>query len=80
MAPGIAATSKNIELPHVGVVEFRCDKIAHEHIHWNQASFLKQIGVLDARGLPVAGIESAKKFVDEQLPSNEMMPQWKRNR
>ena len=78
MAPGVPATGKYVEVPHVAVVEFRGDKIAHEHIHWDHASLLKQLGVLDARGLPVAGIEGAKKLVDERLPANELMPQWKR--
>ncbi len=78
MAPGIPATGKYVELAHVAVVEFRGNKIAHEHIHWDHASFLKQIGVLNAPELPIAGIEAAKKFVDEKLPSNQMMPQWKR--
>jgi len=80
MAPGIPATGKYVEVPHVAVVEFRGNKIAHEHIHWDHASLLKQLGLLNAQGLPVAGIEGAKKLVDEKLPSNELMPQWKRNR
>ncbi len=80
MARGILATGRYVEVPHVAVVEFRGNKIAHEHIHWDHASLLKQLGVLNAKGLPVAGIEGAKKLVDETLPSNEMMPQWKRNR
>lgn len=79
IAPGVPATGKYVEVPHVAVVEFRGDKIAHEHIHWDHASLLKQLGVLDTRGLPVAGIEGAKKLVDERLPANELMPQWKRS-
>lgn len=74
IAPGIAPTGKYVEVPHVAVVEFRGDKIAHEHIHWDHASLLKQLGVLDANGLPVAGIEGARKLVDEKLPANEMLP------
>jgi carboxymethylenebutenolidase len=77
MAPGVAATGKYVEVPHVAVVEFRGNKIAHEHIHWDHASFLKQLGVLDTRGLPVAGNEGAKKLVEGKLPANELMPQWK---
>ncbi len=74
MAPGVPATGKYVEVPHVAVVEFRGDKIAHEHIHWDHATLLKQLGVLDAKGLPIAGIEGAKKLVNEKLPANEMMP------
>jgi carboxymethylenebutenolidase len=77
MAPGVAATGRYVEVPHVAVVEFRGSKIAHEHIHWDHASFLKQLGVLDTKGLPVAGSEGAAKLVDEKLPANQLMPQWK---
>ncbi|MET0855498.1 MAG: dienelactone hydrolase family protein, partial [Telluria sp.] len=45
----------------------------HEHIYWDQASVLVQIGALDAAGLPVAGIDSAGTLLDETLPSNALM-------
>ena len=77
MAPGIPPTGKYVEVPHVAVVEFRGDKIAHEHIHWDHASLLKQLGVVDFGGLPVAGAEGAHKLVDERLPANQLMPSWK---
>jgi carboxymethylenebutenolidase len=37
---------------------------------------LVQIGLLDPSKLPVAGIETAKKLVDEALPSNTLMARW----
>ena len=37
---------------------------------------LVQIGLLDPAKLPVAGIETAKKLVDESLPSNTLMKCW----
>ena len=45
-------------------------------IYWDQASVLVQIGLLDPAKLPVAGIETAKKLVDESLPSNTLMKRW----
>jgi len=57
-------------------VKFRGDKLYNEHIYWDQASVLVQIGVLDPTGLPVAGIETANKLVDENLPSNTLMQTW----
>ncbi|HXW84602.1 MAG TPA: dienelactone hydrolase family protein [Candidatus Binataceae bacterium] len=78
MAPGIPATGRYVEVPHVAVVEFRGDKIAHEHIHWDHASLLRQLGVLDSTRLPIAGIQGAKKLVDETLPANQLMPSWRR--
>ncbi len=76
MLPGIAPTGKYVEVPLVAIVNFRGDKLYHEHIYWDQASVLVQIGVLDPTGLPVAGIETAKKLVDETLPSNTLMQAW----
>ena len=38
---------------------------------------LAEFGVLDANGLPIAGIESARKARGEVVPSNAMMPTWK---
>jgi carboxymethylenebutenolidase len=62
MIPGIQPTGKYVELPHVVVMKFRGNKIEHEHIYWDQASLLTQIGVLDSRGLPVTGIEQSQKL------------------
>jgi carboxymethylenebutenolidase len=76
MLPGIAPTGKYVEVPLVAIVNFRGDKLYHEHIYWDQASVLVQIGVLDPSGLPVAGIETAKKLVDESLPTNGLMKAW----
>jgi len=42
-------------------VRFRNGKLAHEHIYWDQASVLKQIGLLEDPALPVYGAEAARK-------------------
>ena len=76
MLPGVKPTGKYVEVPTVAIVGFRGDKIWHEHIYWDQASVLVQIGLLDPAGLPVAGIETAKKLVDETRPSNALMARW----
>lgn len=60
--PGVAPTGKHVEVPHVVVVTFEDGKIAHEHIYWDQASVLVQVGLLDASGLPVVGAEQAAKL------------------
>jgi carboxymethylenebutenolidase len=73
MLPGIAPTGKRVEVPLIAIVRFREGKLAHEHIYWDQASVLVQIGVLDASKLPVAGVESARKVLDPTLPANELM-------
>jgi carboxymethylenebutenolidase len=73
MLPGIPPTGKRVEVPLVAIVRFRDGKLAHEHIYWDQASVLVQIGLLDSDKLPVVGIESAKKVRDPSLPANELM-------
>ena len=76
MLPGVAPTGRRVGVPLVAIVGFRGDKLYHEHIYWDQASVLVQIGLLDPEGLPVAGAETAKKLVDETLPSNRLMRRW----
>ena len=79
MLPGIAPTGKRVEVPLVAIVRFRGGKLAYEHIYWDQASVLVQIGLLDASKLPVVGIESARKVLDPTLPANELMRRADRN-
>jgi carboxymethylenebutenolidase len=62
-----------VEVPLIAIVRFREGKLAHEHIYWDQASVLVQIGLLDASKLPVAGVESARKVLDPTLPANALM-------
>src|SRR5437588_12859863 len=73
MLPGISPTGKRVEVPLVAIVRFREGKLAHEHIYWDQASVLVQIGLIDVAKLPVAGVESARKVLDPTLPANELM-------
>ena len=73
MLPGVAPTGRRVEVPLVAIVQFRDGKLAHEHIYWDQASVLVQLGLLDADKLPVAGVETARKALDPKLPSNALM-------
>ena len=73
MLPGIAPTGKRVEVPLVAIVRFREAKLTHEHIYWDQASVLVQLGLLDVGTLPVAGLESARKALDPSLPSNALI-------
>lgn len=76
MLPGVAPTGRRVEIPLVAIVRFEGGRVAHEHIYWDQASVLVQIGKLDPTGLPVAGVETARKVVDKTLPSNALMTRW----
>jgi|SRR5580765_266959 len=73
MLPGIAPTGKRVECATVSIVQFRDGKLFNEHIYWDQASVLVQLGLLDPSTLPVAGVETARKVADPSLPSNHLM-------
>ena len=73
LLPGIPPTGRPIEIPVVVVAQFRDGKLASEHLYWDQASVLVQIGKLDPAGLPIAGVEIARKVLDRTLPSNRLM-------
>ena len=70
--PGVAPTGKRVELPFVVVVQFEGDKLAHEHLYWDQASVLVQVGLLD-RTLPVRGGEIAAQVLNPTQPMNELI-------
>jgi carboxymethylenebutenolidase len=64
MLPGIAPTHRRVEVALVAIVRFRGGKLAHEHIYWDQASVLKQIGLITDSSLPICGVESARKVAN----------------
>jgi carboxymethylenebutenolidase len=68
MLPGVRPTHRHVDIPLVVVVGFREGKLAHERIYWDQASVLKQIGLLTDASLPVFGAETAKKLLDPSMP------------
>jgi len=89
MLPGVPPTDKDVEVTLVSGVGIRGGKLYHEHIYWDQATVLVQIGMLDpkmvpkafkdkgVKQMPVRGAEAAKKVVDEEgEPSNELIPDW----
>lgn len=68
MLPGVPPTHRHVDIPLVVVVGFREGKLAHERIYWDQASVLKQIGLLTDPSLPVFGAETAKKLLEPSMP------------
>ena len=72
MLPGIAPTGKKVEAAFAVIVKVENGKIAHEHIYWDQASVLAQLGLIDPKGLPVAGAAGARKILDPTLPCREI--------
>jgi carboxymethylenebutenolidase len=71
--PGVPPTNKPVEVATVTVVQFQDGKLVSERIYWDQASVLVQLGLFPSEKLPVAGAVTARKVLDDQLPSNELM-------
>jgi carboxymethylenebutenolidase len=71
--PGVAPTGRKVEIPAVAIVRFEGGKVAREHIYWDQGSVLVQAGLIDPKGLPLAGAEVAAKLKDPTLPSNTLI-------
>ena len=69
LLPGVEPTGKTVEMAVAAIIGFQGDKISHEHIYWDQAGVLLQIGLLDPAVLPVTGAESARKVLNPKLPS-----------
>jgi carboxymethylenebutenolidase len=72
LLPGVAPTGKPVEMAVAVIVGFKDGKISHEHIYWDQAGVLVQVGLLNPAGLPVSAAESARKVVDPRLPPRRM--------
>jgi carboxymethylenebutenolidase len=74
LLPGVAPTGRHVQLAFCVVAKFEGDKLGHEHIYWDQASLLAQVGLLDPIGLPVTGAEQAGNVLDPRArPLNELI-------
>ena len=71
-APGIAPTGRRLVVPHVGIVAFEGGKISSEHIYWDQATVLLQLGILEGE-LPVLGTDQADRLLDPNAPANTLI-------
>ena len=49
MIPGVRATGHRVEFALVGIIQFNAGKVAHEHLYWDQATVLSQLGALIIR-------------------------------
>jgi carboxymethylenebutenolidase len=74
MLPGVLPTGRRVRLAVCVVAGFKDGKLTHEHIYWDQASVLVQVGLLDPAGLPVAGAEQAEKLLTPRaIPANALL-------
>jgi carboxymethylenebutenolidase len=71
-APGIEPTGSRLAVPHVGVIAFEHGKISSEHIYWDQATVLLQMGLLN-NNLPVIGTAQCDRLLDANAPVNQLI-------
>lgn len=64
MLPGVAPTGRRVQIPLVAVVRAEDGAVVHEHIYWDQAAVLVQVGLLEPQGLPVTGADQAELVRD----------------
>ena len=62
MLPGVPVTNRKVEFGLVVIIRFENEKVASEHLYWDQATVLSQLGVL-ASPPAAAGMESAAKLL-----------------
>lgn len=90
LLPGVKPTNKVVHIALVSIVCIHAGKLYSEHVYWDQASVLVQVGLLDPKlvpenflkqglkRLPVYGAETASKVLDEESqPSNGLIEDWK---
>lgn len=76
LLPGVAPTGKRVEIVLVSIVSVRGGRLYSEHVYWDQASVLVQVGLLDPKLLPreaqdktdrmpVVGREAARRVLEE---------------
>ena len=73
MLPGIPPTGKRVEIALLVVAQFDGDKLAHEHLYWDHASVLVQLGFLRPDWLPVVGAEGARSVLDRSVRLNDLI-------
>jgi hypothetical protein len=81
MLPGVAPTYKKVEIIIVCIVSLKAERLFTEHMYWDQASVLMQVGLLDPKlvpggvkgvtSLPVSGREAARRILGEHPARGE---------
>jgi carboxymethylenebutenolidase len=78
--PGVAPTGRKVVLPHVVVMGFdEMGRVAYEHIYWDQATLLVQVGLLDPNLLPVSDAAQARRLLDPKEPANGLIARAEKN-
>ncbi|WP_217362405.1 nuclear transport factor 2 family protein [Ruegeria arenilitoris] len=70
--PGVEATGLRLAVPHVGIIHFEDGLIASEHIYWDQATVLRQLGLI-GEDLPILGAQQKDRLIDSTAPANQLI-------
>ncbi|WP_174823572.1 hypothetical protein [Ruegeria arenilitoris] len=70
--PGVEATGLRLALSHVGIIHFEDGLIASEHIYWDQATVLRQLGLI-GEDLPILGAQQKDRLIDSMAPANQLI-------
>lgn len=76
--PGVEPTGRRLAVPHVGIIAFEKGKISSEHIYWDQATVLLQLGLLEP-SLPVTGADQKDRLLDYDAPANQLINRLSRS-
>ena len=71
-APGIEPTGRRLSVPHVGIIAFEGSKMSSEHIYWDQATVLAQMGLLD-EALPLLSKTQCDPLVNVNAVFNQLI-------
>ncbi|KAJ5623610.1 hypothetical protein N7490_012215 [Penicillium lividum] len=74
LVPGIPPTGKPLRIPFTSVVNIRGDRLYHEHIAWDQATVLVQLGLLPEYlpfpyALPDGSVPAPGKRFEYRVPA-----------
>jgi hypothetical protein len=74
VTPTAPAAAVQVSVPFIVVVKFKGDKLSAERIYWDQATVLRQVGVLPDTTPVVTDADQARKMVDfGSITSNGLM-------
>lgn len=89
LLPGVSPTNKNVEVVIISIMCVRGSRLESEHLYWDQASVLLQLGLIDpkvvpepmkkrgVKALPVVGAEGARAVKRGSAREiNALIPDW----
>jgi hypothetical protein len=76
LLPGVEPTQKQVDIVIISIVCIKAGLLSHEHVYWDQASVLVQVGLLNPKDLPAVGKESSRAIKGEDEKMNGLIKGW----